>query len=490
MADNRPIGPFLYLPIEVASRELHAKLLLAYFAVARGYEVVIGWKRMINKNLRYMPPGLVIFKTLTANDGEAMAKARAAGHRVAAIDEEVPGLVATKQKLRWVAPESVAASDLVFAAGEEHLEALRQFHPGYADRYPVVGNPRWDLLRPELRGSHDADVAEIRRQYAPFILINTNFATLNSSRRTAEETRAWFVETRRVDLGKPGDVVFLDEIFEMERANTAAIRDLVRALPARFPQHRIIVRPHPIERAESWTEFLRGVPRAEMIREGAAVPWIMASDVLVHTNCTTGVEAFALDKPAISLQPIPLSIYEIYLSNRINYLTHTVAEALAQLDRLIGPGASWTGYPAEYRQTFDRFFAGMHGPFACEHILDAVGERFGLRLTPHPRSPAWRPVAGYMRRTRTRKHHAAVMPEIDAASVEQVLRGFDRAFGTDRPVQVEPCGQIVFHLHGAATRAAHDLPGDVSAWLQRLWPRSRSASAAEQSHLSPKQILS
>ena len=32
--------------IEVASRELHAKLLLTYFAVDRGYEVVIGWKRM------------------------------------------------------------------------------------------------------------------------------------------------------------------------------------------------------------------------------------------------------------------------------------------------------------------------------------------------------------------------------------------------------------------------------------------------------------
>ena len=74
--------------------------------------------------------------------------------RPIAIDEEVPGLVATKQKLRWVAVESVAASDLVFAAGEDHLDALRQFHPAHAERYRVVGNPRWDLLRPELRGAH------------------------------------------------------------------------------------------------------------------------------------------------------------------------------------------------------------------------------------------------------------------------------------------------------------------------------------------------
>ena len=235
---DRPIGPFLYLPIEVASRELHAKLLLSYFAVDRGYEVVVGWKRVINKNLRAMPPGIVMFKTLTARDGAAMAKARAAGHRIAALDEEVPGLVATKQKLRWVAKESVAASDLIFAVGEDHLDALRQFHPAHADRYRVVGNPRWDLLRPELRGSHAEEVAAIRRQYGRFILINTNFAILNSSRRTGEETRKWFADTGRVDLSKPEDVVFLDEIFAMERANTAAVHDLIRALPARFPDHR------------------------------------------------------------------------------------------------------------------------------------------------------------------------------------------------------------------------------------------------------------
>jgi hypothetical protein len=99
---NGATGPFLYLPIEVASRELRAKLLLTYFAIAAGFEVVIGWKRLMNKNLRYMPPGVVVFKTLTGKDGKAMREAMAAGHRIAAIDEEVPGLVTMKQKLRWV----------------------------------------------------------------------------------------------------------------------------------------------------------------------------------------------------------------------------------------------------------------------------------------------------------------------------------------------------------------------------------------------------
>ena len=473
MSANGASRPFLYLPIEVASRELHAKLLLTLFAVDRGYEVVIGWKRMMNKNLRYMPPGIVMFKTLTVNDAVAMRAAKKAGHRIVVIDEEAPGLVARAQKLRWVTRDSVAASDLIFTAGAEHDEAMRLFHPAHAGRCRVVGNPRWDLLRPELRGSHTEEVAAIRRQYAPFILINTNFALLNSARRTPEEYRKWFVDTGRVDLSKPEDVVFLDEIFAMERANTAAVHELVRALPARFPNHRIIVRPHPIERVETWSALLRDVPRAQMVREGAAVPWIMASDALVHTNCTTGVEAFALDRPAISLQPGKLSIYEIYLANRVNYVTGTVDETLAQLARLVDPAAAWAGYPAEFRTTFGRFFAGTHGPFACQLVLDALTDAFGLQLTPHPRLPAWRPLPGYRQRVRTRKHHVQVMPEIDAAGVQQILQGFGKALGRDVHCHIEPCGQLVFHIHGAATRTAHDLPGEFSAWVQRLWPRAR-----------------
>jgi len=475
---DRPVGPYLYLPIEVASRELHAKLLLTWFALAKGYEVVIGWKRTLNKNLRYVPPGLVMFKTLTARDGVAMQKARAAGHRIVAMDEEVPGLVATKQKLRWVAAESVAASDLVLAVGEEHLQALRQFHPAHAARYRVVGNPRWDLLRPELRGSHAGEIAAIRRQHAPFILINTNFAVLNSSLRTAEQTRSWFVKSGRIDPSKPEDAVFLDEVFVMERANTAAVHELVRALPGRFRGHNIIVRPHPIERAETWNEFLRGVPRARMLREGAAVPWIMASDALVHTNCTTGVEAFALDKPAISLQPTTLAVNEVYLANHVNYVAATVDQALTLLDGIAGPGAAWTGYPPSMTAEFDRFFAGIHGPFACELILDALAEAFGLAPSPHPRAASWRPRPGYVQRVRARKHHAQVMPDIDAAGVEQILHGFGQALGAPQEFHVEPCGQLLFHVHGAGRRAEHELPGQVSAWWRRLWSRPSGAATA------------
>ena len=61
------------------------------------------------------------------------------------------------------------------------------------------------------------------------------------------------------------------------------------------------------------------------MREGAAVPWILAAHMLVHTNCTTGVEAVALDKPSICVVSLDNPANRRYLANVVNPVTTTVA---------------------------------------------------------------------------------------------------------------------------------------------------------------------
>lgn len=117
-------GPYLYLPIEISARELDSRLLLTAIAVDRGFDVVLGQKWLMHDNLSYMRPGVLLTKTLTATDGRFMEIAHRRGYRTASIDEEIPGLIATRQGLRWVMRKAVAASDLIFAAGEDHRNAL------------------------------------------------------------------------------------------------------------------------------------------------------------------------------------------------------------------------------------------------------------------------------------------------------------------------------------------------------------------------------
>jgi len=470
--DGRTVtNPFLYLPVEVAARELDAKLLIAAFAVGAGYEAIIGQKWLMQRNFGRMPPGIVLFKTLTAIDAQAMQAAHAAGHRIASIDEEIPGLVARNEGLRWVAPAAVAACDIVFAVGDEHLEAMLWKHPEQRDKYAVVGNPRWDLLRPEFAQSHGPEVARIRAEYGRFILINTNLGFTNSGKGTTDQMVRKLERGGKFDRRKPADAAFLEGHLRLERASLAGIKGLLPELAAAFPDHRIIVRPHPSENAAPWQAIVAATPRAQMVRQGSAVPWILAADLLIHTYCTTGVEAFALGRPAICFRPAESPVLDNYLSPQINFSARTPDEVTERAAAIIAAGDGFA-YPAEFRARFDRSFAAQSGPFAAERIVRQLTERFGVTPAPDAARALWQPGRGYIRYVLSKKHNRRLMPAIAPAEIERRLQRFGEAIGPPQRFTIEPCGERVFHIHGNAGG------GDAEdTWLPR-WMRRLAGSVA------------
>ena len=478
MSDNGSrsrTAPFLYLPIEVSARELDAKLLIAFFAVGAGYEVVLGQKWLMQRNLGRMPPGIVLFKTLTAVDAKSMRAAHAQGHRVAAIDEEIPGLIARNEGLRWVSPAAVAACDLIFAVGEEHLEALLWKFPEQRERCAVVGNPRWDLLRPEFAGSHQADVRRIREQYGRFILINTNLGFTNSGKGTTEQMVRKLERGGKFDRRKPEDAFFLSEHLRLERASRDAITVLLPMLAAAFPGHRVILRPHPSENAATWGSMVARMERVAVVRDGAALPWILAADLLIHPYCTTGVEAFALGKPAICLRPTESFVLDNYLSPLINVSARTVDEAVAQARTIVDAGDGFA-YPAASRARFDRSFAAMSGAFAAERIVQALSERFRVALQPDAAQALWAPRRGYARFVLSKRHNRGLMPALTAEDIGQRLARYGEDVGRMPRFAIEPCGDRTFHIHGRPESAR--CGEDEGAWLPRLLRRLAGGAPA------------
>ena len=469
-------NPFLYLPVEVAARELDGKLLLAAVAVGAGYEVVLGQKWLMQRNFGRMPPGIVLFKTLTAVDAKAMAAAHAAGHRIAAIDEEVPGLIARNEGLRWVAPPAVAASDLVFAVGEEHLEALLGKLPEQRAKYAAVGNPRWDLLRPEFAKSHAPEAARLRGEHGRFILINTNLGFTNSGKGTTDQMVRKLERGGKFDRRKPADAAFLEGHLRLERASLAGIKDLLPKLAAAFPQHKIIVRPHPGENAAPWKAIVGDVPRAEMVRQGSAVPWIMAAELLIHTYCTTGVEAFALGRPAICFRPADSPVLDNYLSPLINIAARTPDEVVARAGEIIAAGDGFA-YPPEFRARFDRSFAAQSGPYAAERIVQELSARFDVTSPADAARALWRPGQDYIRYVLSRKHNRRLMPEIAPEEIERRLQRFAETMGRAQRFTVELCGERVFHIHGHAERVHAVGTGGEAKWVPR-WVRRLAGTVA------------
>jgi hypothetical protein len=96
-----------------------------------------------------------------------------------------------------------------------------------------------------------------------------------------------------------------------------AFRELVPLLSERFPDHAIVVRPHPSERDAPWEQAARGRPSVRVVREGNAIPWLMACRVLVHNGCTTAVEGAVLDTPTVSYQPVQSDRFDFPLPNAV-----------------------------------------------------------------------------------------------------------------------------------------------------------------------------
>jgi len=437
--------PILYMPMEIASRELDSRLLVASLAVSRGYEVVLGQKWLMERNIGAMPPGLYLSKTLTGRDGLAMAEAKRLGYRVAAIDEELPGLVMSAEQLRWMSPEAVAATDLIFIAGRNNAQAVAERFPEAAERVVQAANPRWDLLRPELRAFYETEVAALKARYGRFILINTNLGFTNSQKGNAEQIIRDQARLGKLDMNNPEHSSYVASILQMEADNRQAVETLLRLVPERFPAHRIILRPHPSESLDLWTDLIRGQPGVEVIREGAAVPWIAASEILIHTNCTTGVEALALDRPAICVMPSASSANDRYLSNRVNPLTRTVDETVALMKKIVTPAseaATRQVYSTDMQMAFRQAMSYDPARLGAETILDLLAPLLAAP-SAHPQAggrTAWTPGWRYRWRLKDRNVRGILMPGLDTADIVVRLSRFAALLGITPPSVVEEIG--------------------------------------------------
>jgi surface carbohydrate biosynthesis protein len=434
------MSKILYLPMEIASRELDARLLLTVVALAQGFETVIGQKWLIERNIKRMPPGIYLSKTMTQRDARSLAKARAQGYFTAAIDEELPGLVTRPDELRWISRDAINATDLVFVSGDHNTRSFISRFPEAKDKVCTALNPRWDLLRSTLRPIFDEEVRSIRKTYGDFILINSNLGFINSEKGTPEELFNDQVRLGKLDADNAEHTGYVKAICDMELANKAVIIEIVAELRKRHPDRPIVLRPHPSERIATWTDALKEHTNVSVVREGSAVPWIMAAAVLIHTNCTTGTEAIALEKPAICVLPTDSPVSARYLSNRVNPVARSTAEALALTDRAL---AGDRLYSAQMIDAFKRAMSFEDDHLGAQTIIEAmVKKATGQHKLPERRhgSSSWRPTRKYLWHMPDRNVRGDLFPNLDLAGVERRLVRIAQALGITLAPNVEYCG--------------------------------------------------
>lgn len=369
----------LIIPSETQTREFDAKLLLACEAAERGFPSVVGSRVAIHLSIDRLPRGIYLAKDVRVSSQVIFDILRRLGHRVVAWDEEALLFYRAEEYYRARVDDACLHQvERIFAWGPLNRDAVAAYPNFHGCPIEMTGNPRGDLLRRELRDFYAPDVAALRERYGDFLLVNTNFGKLNH-----------YLPDLRVVPGEEGQHppahapmnAFMTGAWQHRAEIFKYFREMVPALARRFPQNKLIIRPHPSESHETWWEAGRGFDNVEVVHEGPVQPWLMATRAMLHNGCSTGLESYLLDAPVVAYRPVVSDTYDYALSNRLSIEARSL-DALCDTLRGLLDGEAPPTPTAEQEAEVDGLLAARRGPLACARILDVIE-----RLEAEPGAP-------------------------------------------------------------------------------------------------------
>ncbi len=446
----------LLLPVETTNREFDGKLLLAVKAIERGYTAVIGSHTALDAMLPAFPRAIYLSKAARSGSERVFDLLEGLGHVIVALDEEALVRLPDEAFHLRLDPTTFNRPRLLYAWGKSNAEVWRSYKAYGGAPIVEAGNPRIDMLRPEIREFNRDECEALRHEFGRFILLSSNFALVNHFipghvrnlvGKTADETKAAPVKTGFMDHKRKLFAQFL-----------AFVPDLAAAISP----NRLVIRPHPSENKTAWEQAAGGAPNVTVIHRSSMAPWLMAAQALVHNGCTSAIEASVLGTPALAYRP-QRSAFDLELPNSLSVACGSVAALVAECrNRLAGDKPRAGGPTPEQSAIAEQHIASLTGRLAVDRILDSFAEFGAVLAARQPSAPS---KTGVLSRFYARRAYRMVMtrfgqhgesdaykshkfPAMDVATVRHRVAAFQRILGRTSPIAVERIGANVFRLRG------------------------------------------
>jgi surface carbohydrate biosynthesis protein len=460
------VRPSLIVPVENQVRELDPKLLLACVAAEQGFVSFLGSRTRVDFRVARFPRSIYLSKSMTPKSTKMFRILRRLGHEVAVWDEEALVYLSPEHYYaRRISPKTLPFVSTLFAWGQDNAEMLRMYQGYSGTPIHVVGNPRIDLLRPRLRDYFEPDARRLRERFGKFVLVNTNFSMVNGfldSLNLFRQAASPGVEPELGAAGKGTTREFAAGYAAHKGALFEGFKEFLPVLAEAFPEHTFILRPHPSEKVDTWLEAGGGRDNVQVVHEGSVIPWLLATEAVVHNGSTTAVEAFVLGVPAISFRPVKAPPYDFDLPNALSHESTTVEELRETLGRVLSGALGCLSEPAMPRP-FEEYLVGLEGPLASDRIVEALKQSDALR-----EGLGRPPVGEYLRgwfdatqRSLVKQHIKARIPEhrnnpafqqhrFPGVSVDELrerIACLGRVLGRFEGVKVDPVAEHIVRIH-------------------------------------------
>lgn len=305
---NKGIALF---PIDTTSRELEWQLILASRLVDLGWKCIIGHKQIIVK-IHEKSQNCLWFGRLPSdtgrrtNDVKVLERGKCNDTRFLYLHDEGGFYydAVYEDTVKRLHPSNQASKrniDKILLWGERQKNCLLNNTDLNPDDLLVTGMPRFDLYKKEFDWLDGIGIKVLREKYGDFTLITTKFGFANGSGHLWEDR---FLKGVKESSHKE-EITVRDEYFEMwsnQMHTFVEMSKMIVALAKANPKRTFVVRPHPSENKIFYEKVFSFDSNIHVIREGSVRKWIKASNMVIHSSCTTGVEAMLSGKPTINVR--------------------------------------------------------------------------------------------------------------------------------------------------------------------------------------------
>jgi hypothetical protein len=343
---------------------------------------------------------------------------------------------------------------MLVAWGEDNRDLFHGHPACRREAVRVLGNPRADILRPEMRELFQDRVDELKREHGDFILFNTNVNHVNgfhdSLNLLYQKNGEWV--RGHWSLGMPEE--FAHGLFHYKRAVFEAFQALIPAVARAFPDRRIVVRPHPSENHDFWRRLLAEYANVSVRHEGNVVPWLIACDCLIHCGCTTAVEGFLLGTRIVSFTPIEDPRCELRLPNDLGTRCRTVDEVIAAI-RNPDPDPDPDG---ARRRLVGRFIHGFDNGLASARLIKLLPSRSPYESLTRIPLRLWgimkaelRTILWYLKQRSGSPRHSVEynrqrFPHLEVSALQEKAEQLQKLTGSPHPVEVRRLHEDIFEV--------------------------------------------
>jgi surface carbohydrate biosynthesis protein len=274
-----------------------------------------------------MKKGFIFLKSIGPRNTVLIDGMQKSGHLASAWDEEGMTFFEKEYQDRRLHTENLEKLSMFFTWGEVDTQIIKKNYPSLSEKIHKVGNSRIDVLKSPYHKIYDKEAELIKKKYGKFFLFPTLFTQCNAANVYNMTyvndllNQGYKEDSPCVKIGKA--MTFQQEQILIET------KKFFEEFSKQFPEKKLIVRPHPSEKIDYWFDLVKKYKNIDIVFDDQSTcSWIVASEMLISTNCTTAIEAFFLKKKTINFLP--------YKDESVEYLLpKAVSKVIRSNDDLI-----------------------------------------------------------------------------------------------------------------------------------------------------------